>query len=320
MKASVSRTKLIAVLAAAAFTTSSAAARADVMPAGTWDGKISGGTLTLGNGDLHGLAVPEGDAFTVTIPAAASAPVAFSAPATHVPIPLKTKDESGTQWAAAGSLDISPITGTVDPATGAISATATAHGILHLDLAPTTGPASSLYCHLGNAPAPPSAPSAPAPFALALPGSWSSATGTATLADTTFAVVMDCGVPIAIDPLPIIGNIALPGNALTLTASFTRRADPPPPANTVTKPPATAPKTSTNPPKTFVPKPVQCIVPKLKGLKLKQARKAAKKANCAVGKVKRKKSAKKATTVLKQSSASGTVLAQGAKIKLTVSK
>jgi hypothetical protein len=314
MRASVSRTTLVAVLAAAAFATVTAAASADVMTAGTWDGKITGGTLTLGNGDLHDVAVPDGDTFTFTIPAGSAAPVAFKTPATHVPIPLTSETVGGDVWSAAGSLDISPVTGTVDPATGAAAATATAHGILHLDLAPATGVATSLYCHLGAAPAPPTAPAVPAPFALTLPGTV--AGGTATLADTTFAVVLDCGVPIGFDPLPVVGNVALPGNALTLTASFTRRADPPaPPANgnggtTTTKKPA----------KTVVTPAQQCVVPKLKGLKLKKARKAARKANCAVGKVKRKRSHRKRRTVLKQSKAAGTVLADGAKIKLTIAK
>ena len=71
---------------------------------------------------------------------------------------------------------------------------------------------------------------------------------------------------------------------------------------------------------TVTPPAVRCVVPKLKGLKLKQARTAAKQANCAVGAVKRKRSAKQRTTVLKQGAAAGTVLARGAKITLTVSR
>jgi hypothetical protein len=308
----------MAVLAAAAFSTVTAAAHADVMPAGTWDGQITGGALKLGDGDLQNIAVPAGDSFTFTIPAGSTAPVAFKAPATHVPIPLVTDAQGGDQWAAGGSLDISPITGTVDPATGAIAATATAHGILHLDFAPATGPASSFYCHMGNTAAPPTAPAAPAPFALDLPGTY--AAGAATLADSTLAVVLDCGFDMGTAPVMIIGHPDMPASTVALTASFTRRADPPPSNNNSggTKPPATT--TKPKPTKPFTPAPVQCVVPKLKGLKLKQARKAATKANCAVGTVKRKKSARKRTTVLKQGTAAGTVLAQGAKIKLTVAK
>jgi hypothetical protein len=304
----------MAVLAAAAFSTVTATARADVMSAGTWDGQINGGTLTLGDGDLHDIAVPAGDAFTLTIPAGSAAPVAFKAPATHVPIPLHTQTQAGDTWSTAGSLDISPLTGTVDPATGTVAATATAHGILHLDFAASDGSSSSLYCHMGSTPAPASAPAAPEPFALSLGGAWSA--GSATLSDTTFAVVLDCGLPMGTDPVMVIGRPALPGSTLTLTASFVRRADPPPSAATTKKPPASTPK----PPVTVTPPAEQCVVPKLKGLKLKKARKAAKKANCKVGTIKRKHSARKRTTVLKQNKAVGSVLANGAKIRLTVAK
>ena len=65
---------------------------------------------------------------------------------------------------------------------------------------------------------------------------------------------------------------------------------------------------------------VQCVVPKLKGLKLTEGAHGGQKANCAVGTVKRKKSAKKRTTVLKQGAVAGTVLSKGTKIKLTVAK
>jgi PASTA domain len=292
-------------------------AEADVMSAGTWDGKITGGTLKLGDGDLQHVAVPDGDTFTFTIPAGSSGPVAFTAQATHIPVPLTTKDVGGDRWATAGSLDVSKLSGTVDPATGNVSATAAAHGILHLDFAPATGLTTSFYCHMGKAPAPSASPAAPAPFDLNLAGTWSA--GSAAVADTTLPIVLDCGVfSLGSDPVMVIGTPTLPDSALTLTTSFVRRADPAPPTTvTTTKPPA---KTTKKPTKRVVPKPVQCVVPKLKGLKLKKAREAAKRANCAVGTVKRKNSAKKRTTVLKQGTAVGTVLAKGTKIKLTVAK
>jgi hypothetical protein len=301
----------MAVLAAAAFTTSTAAAQADVMTAGTWDGKISGGTLSLGDGDLQQIDVPEGDAFTFTIPAGATTTVPFKAPATHIAIPRKQESGSGTEWAVAGSLDVSPIAGTVDPATGAVTGTASAQGLLRLDLTPTSGPTSSLYCHLGDPAAP---PADPAPFALSLAGT--AAAGSATLTSAPFTVSLDCGVPIAVSPLPVIGDPLVPGSALSLTATFTRRPDPTPPAVTTPTKPTT---TTTTPPKAL-PTVVKCIVPKLKGMKLKKARKAAKKAGCTVGKIKRKKSARRKTTVLKQGAAVGAILAEGARIKLTVAK
>ena len=301
----------MAVLAAAAFSTATATAHADVMSAGTWDGKITGGTLKLGDGDLQNVTVPAGDTFTFTIPAGSAAPVAFRAPATHIPIPAHTFTDTPGTWTASGSVDVSPIDGTVDPATGALAGAATAHGLLRLDFSGAAG-SSSLYCQLGDAPT----PQPPSPFALSLAGT------AAAFADTTFALQLNCGAPF-ITPdldLEVVGHPVMPSgtNNLSLTVSLTRRADPP--TTTTTNKPSATTTTTPKPTKTFTPAPVQCVVPKLKGLKLKKARGAAKQANCAVGTVKRKKSAKKRTTVLKQGTAVGTVLAKGAKIKLTVAK
>ena len=316
MRASVSRTTLVAVVAAAAFSTFTAVAHADAMSAGTWDGRITGGTLSIGDGDLQSLAVPPGDPFVVTIPAAAAAPVAFRAPATHIPIPAHSFTDTPGTWTGSGSLDVSPIDGTVDPATGALTGTATAHGLLRLDFASSAG-SSSLYCQLGDTPS----PQPPSPFTLSLAGT--ATAGAATLTDATFALQLNCGAP-WITPdldLEVVGHPVMPSgtNTLSLTVTLARRADPAPPT-TPTKTPVT---TTTTKPKTtpaIVPKPVQCVVPKLKGLQLAKARKAAKKANCEVGTVKRKTSAKKRTTVLKQGRAAGTVLAKGTKIKLTVAR
>lgn len=306
----------MAVLAAAAFSTLTATARADVMTAGTWDGKVTGGTLSVGDGDLQSIAVPAGDPFVVTIPAAAAAPVAFRAPATHIPIPAHTFTDTPGTWTASGSVDVSPIDGTVDPATGAAVGTASAHGLLRLDFAGAGG-SSSLYCQLGDTPS----PAPPSPFALSLTSTaaWTAAGGEATLGDTTFALQLNCGAPF-ITPdldLEVVGHPVMPSgtNTLSLTVKFTRRADPP-----ATKPVVTTTTTTPKPTTTTVTPPVRCVVPKLKGLKLKKARTAVTNANCAVGSVKRKKSAKKRTTVLKQGTAAGTVLAKGARIKLTVAK
>ena len=299
----------MAVVAAAAFSTFTAVAHADAMAPGTWDGKIAGGTLSIGDGDLQNIAVPAGDPFVVTIPAGAAAAVAFRAPATHIPIPTHTFTDAPNTWTASGSVDVSPIDGTVDPATGALAGTATAHGLLRLDFSGAAGE-SSLYCQLGDTPS----PQPPSPFALNL-------AGTGTLTDAAFALQLNCGAPF-ITPdldLEVVGHPVMPSgtNTLSLAVTFTRRADPPPATTvtTTTKKPAVTTTTTT-------PKPVQvqCVVPKLKGLKLRKARTAVKRANCAVGTVKRKKSAKKRTTVLKQGAAVGTVLSKGTKIKLTVAK
>jgi hypothetical protein len=312
MRASVSRTTLVAVLAAAAFSTFTSVANAGVMSAGTWDGKITGGTLSIGDGDLRDLAVPAGDAFSFTIPAGSAAPVAFRAPATHIPIGLHSFTDTPGTWTASGSVDVSPIDGTVDPATGALAGTATAHGLLRLDFTGAGG-SSALYCQLGDTPS----PQPPSSVALNLVGTASA------FADATFALELNCGAPF-ITPdldLEVVGHPVMPSgtNALSLTVVLTRRPDPTPPATTTTTTKQPTTTTTTTPRPTTVVKPVKCVVPKLKGLKLKKARKAAKKANCTIT-IKRRKSAKKATTVLKQARAAGTVLSQGATIRLTVAR
>jgi hypothetical protein len=308
----VSRTKLIAAVAATAFAILTVTAQADPMAAGAWEGQITGGTLTLGNGKFHDLAVPAGEPFSFTIPAGASAPVAFAAPATHVELPLQTDvDGVGTVRTAGGSLDISPIAGTVTPATGAAHGTATAHGVMHLTtFNPGSPPGFSQYCYLGGLPAPVDDPKPLLPFALDLAG-----TGTLSAA---FTANLDCGslIPLGTTGLPNIGDTVMT-STLTLTTTFTRQPDPQPTNQNTTTNTQTQSTTTTT---TTEVTPVQCVVPKLKGLKLAAARKAAGKAHCAVGKVKRKQSAKKATTVLKQGAKAGSVLAQGSKIALTVAK
>jgi hypothetical protein len=309
----VSRTKLIAAAAATAFAILTATAHADPMAAGTWEGQITGGTLTLGNGKYHDIAVPAGQPFSFTIPAGASS-VAFTAPAIHVDLPLETDvDTGGTVRTASGRVDISAISGTVDPATGVAHGTATAHGVMRLTRQDTSAPVFSQYCYLGG---PSSAPLLP--FALDLGG-------TGSLSDTTFAANLDCGtlLPLGTTGVPNIGDTVMSTgmNSLTLTTTFTRQADPQPAnqntSNTNTNTQTQGTTTTTTTTKVT---PVRCVVPKLKGLKLTKARKAAKKAHCAVGKVKRKKSSNKSTTVLKQAAKTGTVLTKGSKIALTVAK
>jgi hypothetical protein len=319
----VSRTKLIAACAATAFAILTATAHADPMAAGTWEGKVTGGTLSLGNGKYQNVTVPAGDAFAFTIPAGANAPVAWTAPATHVELPLETDtDNLGTVRTAAGSLDVSSIAGTIDPATGVAHGTATAHGAMRLTRKDQGQPAFSQYCYIGGDVSPAENPAPLLPFALNLGG-------TGTLTDTAFAANLDCGtlLPLGATGVQNIGDTVMSSgmNSLTLTTSFTHIADPPATnpntsnntnTNTQTQTQGTTTTTTT----TSTGKAVRCVVPKLKGLKLAKARTAAKHAHCAVGKVNRKKSGKKATTVLKQGAKAGTVLAKGSKIALTVAK
>jgi hypothetical protein len=63
-----------------------------------------------------------------------------------------------------------------------------------------------------------------------------------------------------------------------------------------------------------------CVVPKLAGKKLAAARTALKKAHCALGKVTRKRSAKKAGTVTKQSVKAGRPRPAGTKVNVTLAR
>jgi hypothetical protein len=296
---------LVAVLAAAAFPILSTTAHADVLAAGNYQGQITGGTLTLGNGKYHDLSVPAGAKFSFTIPAGATAPVAFKAPGIHIDLPYQTDtDSGGTERTATGSLDISEIAGTVDPASGLAHATATAHGALRLTTIP---PNFTQWCYIGEQPSAGNAPIPP--FDLTLDG-------TSALVDSTFDAQLDCGslIPYGTPGLPNIGDMIMASgmNSLSLGVTFTRQPDPQPVVKVVTQ---TITKTIT-----VAPPAPKCVVPKLKGLKLAKAKAAVKKAGCTVGKVTRKKSSHKKTVVLKQGAKAGAVLANGSKITLTIAR
>jgi hypothetical protein len=64
----------------------------------------------------------------------------------------------------------------------------------------------------------------------------------------------------------------------------------------------------------------ECVVPKLKGKRLRAAKKALRNANCAVGKVARKKSTVRPGRVIKQRPKPKTTLPAGSKVTLTVSR
>jgi hypothetical protein len=295
---------LVAVVAAAVLPCFATTAYADVMAPGTYDGKITGGTLKLGNGKYHDVPVPAGTKFSFVIPAGASAPVAWTAPGIHVELPLQTDtDSGGTVRTAVGSLDISEIAGAVDPASGLAHATATAHGALRLT---TTPPSFTQWCDIGEQPS--AGNDSIPPFNLSLDG-------TGSLSDTTFNAQLDCGslIPPGTPGLPNIGDSIMASgmNALNLNLTFTRQPDPQPTIQVVTQ---TITKTVT------VTEPAKCVVPNLKGLKLAKARTALKNANCTVGKVTRKKSSQKKTVVLKQGKKAGAVLAHGSKITLTIAR
>jgi hypothetical protein len=94
----------------------------------------------------------------------------------------------------------------------------------------------------------------------------------------------------------------------------------PPPADDTTHTPAPVTPQNQQPQQQETPKPkLMCKVPKLKGKTLSAARKILKRANCAVGKVKKKKAAGKPGRVIAQGVPAGWTRPNGAKVALTVS-
>ncbi len=71
---------------------------------------------------------------------------------------------------------------------------------------------------------------------------------------------------------------------------------------------------------TGAPAPVQCVVPKLKGKKLKAAKRAIRRAHCQVGRVVKRHSKVKRSRVIRQRPRAGTERAAGSPVKLIVSR
>jgi hypothetical protein len=288
-----------------------AAASAAPMPAGTYDVTLTGGSVNIGS-VLPSMPLNSGTTFSVVL----------GTTSVSQPIGLTTTD--------------TPVTGTI---TGNVSTTVTGAG---MTIDPTTGSATadaSFFvsmtatglgsCTLG---------SSNAPISVHLTtdkgSAWDSATGAFSMVDNTFALPAPVCTPSLIQGVvaTFIGSLSSGNNAITLDGIATRRADPaptastPPPSGTTSPPPASlAPPTSGNPSEVtpLVNAPVTakaCVVPKLVGKTLKQAKRALKKAGCKVGKAKKAGSKKKKGRIVKQRYKVGTKLPAGAKVPLTVSK
>ena len=105
----------------------------------------------------------------------------------------------------------------------------------------------------------------------------------------------------------------------TTTTQTTTQQEPAGP-ETAPPPPATTPTTPLIAPTTTVATLPTCRVPKLKGKTLRAARKLLTSANCALGKVTRRRSARKPGRVIAQKVAAGTSHAVGKKVAVVVSK
>jgi PASTA domain len=297
-----------------------ASAVAAPMPAGTYDVQLTNGTLNLGNGLLPSLPLSSGTTLTVAI---GTQPIS-------APIGLTVLDSPIT-GAVSGSVSVT-ITGagiTLDPTTG--TATVDASFIASMSLSGSIGgfPVSG-SCSLGSQNSPVSV------HLSTTDGSpWDATTNAFAMGDHTFALPAPVCSPALVGDLLsfLIGSTNSGDNGITLNGIATRRPDPPPVTTTSTTTTTSQPTTSTpgttttdgNPAVTTPltgPNAVKaCVVPKLVGKTLKQAKRALKRAGCKVGKANKKNSAKrKKGRIVKQRYKAGTKLPAGTKIPLTVSK
>jgi hypothetical protein len=102
------------------------------------------------------------------------------------------------------------------------------------------------------------------------------------------------------NPPPTNNNDTTNNNNTTTTSDTTTTTTP-----TATTPPA---DTGTSAPTTFDSRrvPIRCVVPRLRGLTLKQAKAKLKKAHCSLGKVTKKSSSKRKGLVIAQKPKAGT--------------
>jgi hypothetical protein len=208
--------------------------------------------------------------------------------------------------------------GTLAPASGALSLTLRAHVLATLN-----GVLLTDTCRVGTAASPFEIPLTTGTSGPATGTAYSAADGTLTVVNrfTLAGGVVDCDDPSHNATVAsIIGagsnDLKLSGALSPVIKPFAAKGNDNPPANN--NPPA-QPNTPAQqgPPQVGLPAP--CIVPKLKGLTLAKAKKSLTKAACRTGKVTKKKSSKKKGTVIASSPASGKTLATGAKVALTIS-
>jgi hypothetical protein len=284
------------------------------MPAGTYDVHIGDGTVDIGTGSLPAFAVGSGTSFAVPI---GSTPVAQ-------PIGLTVADAPIT-GSVTGTVSVT-ITGagvTIDPTAGSAAVDAT----FYATVTATNGIISG-NCSLGSSGSPISIH-----LSTANGSNWDPATGAFSMADKTFVMpAPSCSPSLAGTLLAfVLGSTTNPGdNLISLVGTATRRADVTPPpttpqtgttgggTNTTTQtggnPNETTPLTAPGAAKA-------CVVPKLIGKTLKQAKRAIKEAGCKVGKSKKAYSKKrKKGRIVKQRYKPRTKLPAGTAIPLTVSK
>jgi hypothetical protein len=305
---------LILALTAAALL-AAAPAQADVLHGGNWSGRLTGGSVKLGDGVLPaGYLDPGGTAAFIIAPYSSAVGFSLAGTSAHFGnFVREAANGTGDEYTASGNLNLSVIDAQVDPSTGAVFGTLSASGTISvagrtLAQGQQTGSFSGT-CEVREAAMP-----GPVPLAVSSrnPGGtpWSLASGTVTLTDPASAIPVTCpNLPSRIGS-ELFGSTDAGHNAVSLGAALT-------PSETVLQPPGPI----VTPPPPIGPQRRPCVVPEVRGALLDNAKKAIKKASCGVGRIRRRHSSVKAPdTVLKQWPKAGTHKKAGYPVRLWVAK
>jgi PASTA domain len=277
-------------------------AGAATLPEGDYTAQFTGGSLDMGS-LLAPVALPPTDAVQITIPAGTPASVTLSG--ISVTVPSVTGSEEIAPLTTAYYTLTAVVTGfsaAIDPSTGAAGAQVSFYATLSGYIT-VLGFDIPFSCAIANVGTP-----VTINLSTANPGGspWNPDTGDIALADNTFAIPTptcnDATVQAGLST--ILGSLDSGNNALTLNGRITRLP---------------APVLDTTPVVTPMDQPAaQCVVPKLKGKKVRNAKRALRKAGCGVKVKKKHASRRKRGKVLRQKPARGTLLPEGSKVTIVV--
>jgi PASTA domain len=293
------------------------------MPAGTYDVTLKDGTLDIGSGLLPPIPLQSGTSFSLDL---GSQPLSAPIGLTILSAPI---NQSGTGYSFTGTVDVT-VAGagaTIDPATGDATVDAsfyaTLNGSGNVTVANISFPVSG-SCSLGSAQQPVNLH-----LTTAQGSAWDPGTGAMSLADHAFALTYSCDPALFQTLIDLIAGATDAGNNVaTIVGTAIRRPDVVTTPTTTTSQPGAGGGSTTptdgNPNEVTpvtTPTAKACVVPKLVGKTLKQAKRALQKAGCKAGKAKKKTSKKrKKGRIVKQRYKAGTKLPAGAKVPLTISK